>query len=91
MRSSFGRASAALVSFCLLLSACGSDKVDHAALVTALTTNGATTEQAECVADKIYAEGAFTEDELKDAAADITKTEDFQEAVDEAFASCGIS
>lgn len=91
MRSSFGRASAALVSFCLLLSACGSDKVDHAALVTALTTNGATTEQAECVADEIYAEGTFTEDQMKKAAADIAETKGFQEAVDAAFASCGIS
>lgn len=92
MRSSLGRASAALVSFCLLLSACGGDSVDHEALVKALTTHDVTVEQATCVADLIYTEGRFTEEELKNVAADINheEVEGFEDAVLEAFDECGV-
>lgn len=92
MRSSLGRASAALVSFCLLFSACGGDSVDHEALVKALTSNDVTPENAECVATIIFAEGNFTEDELKKVAADISDDEvpRFQDAVLAAFDECGV-
>lgn len=83
------RAAAALVSFSLLLSACGGDSVDHEALVSALTSQDQMTQdEATCVADAIFAEGKFDEDAMKQAAADITAVDGFSEAVNQAFDSC---
>ncbi len=83
------RISAALVSFSLLLAACGGDSVDYEALVSALTSQDQMTqEEATCVADAIFAEGNFDEEAMKEAAADIKAVPGFEQAVSEAFDNC---
>ncbi len=93
MRSSLGKTVgktlAAVLSLGLLLSACGGDSADHDALVRALTSQDQmSTEEATCVADAIFAEGKFEEDELKEAAADIKAVTGFEDAVTSAIETC---
>ncbi len=89
LRSPLGRTVAALVSLGLLLSACGGDSVDHEALVTALTSQDQmSTEEATCVADAIFAEGKYEDDDMKKAAADITSVPGFEDAVTSAIETC---
>ncbi len=88
-RTRFGRTAAAFVTFGLLLTACGTDSVDHEALVTALTSSDQmSNDEAVCVADTIFAEGAFSEDDLKSAAADIKSVDGFESAIETATADC---
>lgn len=89
MRSSLSRPSAIIVACGLLFSACGDDASDHEALVKALSSQDQmTTEEATCIADDIFEEGRYTEDEMKKAGKDITAVDGFQEAVEAAMDSC---
>lgn len=89
MRFSSGRVVAALVVGSLSLSACGGAPADHAALVTALSSQGQMTEdQATCVADEIYDNSGYTEDQLKEAAKDISSVGGFSDDVQAAIDSC---
>ncbi len=91
MRTPLVRTSFATLALALGLSACSDPDVTRDDLVSMLTERGdISDDQANCIADDIFAEDLFSQGELNDAALDPTKVEGFQETVDAAIAECGI-
>ncbi len=83
------RLAALVLSAPLLLAACGDGNAEREDLVTSLTEVAEiSSSEANCVADVIYAEGLFTEDELNNAAADPASVDGFQDTFNAALADC---
>ncbi|MEZ5228170.1 MAG: CoA-binding protein [Acidimicrobiales bacterium] len=90
------RTSFAVIALTFGLGACGDPDVTRDDLVTMLTERGGenpgdiTDEQANCVADVIFADGAYSQSQLNEASRNPSEVEGFQDDIDAAIADCGI-
>ncbi|MEZ5375636.1 MAG: hypothetical protein R2733_03930 [Acidimicrobiales bacterium] len=96
MRAPLVRTSFAVIALTFGLGACGDPDVTRDDLVTMLTERGGenpgdiTDEQANCVADVIFADGAYSQSQLNEASRNPSEVEGFQDDIDAAIADCGI-
>lgn len=91
MRPSLSRTAFSLLALATGLSACGNPDVERSNLVGILVERGEVTQdQAECVADRIFEDGRYTQDQLNEASRNPDQVEGFQADVDQAFDVCEI-
>lgn len=97
MRSSVLRTSVVTVALAFGLSACSDPDVTRDDLVLMLTERAGQNpgdfpqETAECIADVIFEEGLYTQDELNKGSRNPDEVDGFQDSIDSAIAECGVS
>jgi hypothetical protein len=94
MRRPSLRTSILVIALVVGLSACGEPDVTRDDLVSMLTERGGaqpgdiTDAEANCIADAVFADGAFTQSELNKAALKPDEVPGFQDAIDAAIPRC---
>lgn len=97
MRSSVVRTCVITVALAFGLSACSDPDVTYDDLVLMLTERAGQNPgdfpqaTAECIADIIFEEGLYTQDQLNDGSRNPSEVEGFQDSIDGAIIECGVS
>ncbi len=89
MRPPLVRSSLLALFLALGLTACGEGDASRDDLTSMLTERAELSDdQAECVADAVFADGLFSQDQINEASKNPSEVDGFQDVVDEALATC---